>query len=162
MRPSAGLEQRRQAAPFPKCFFDELKPFSAADVASDPLCSFAPIAVLANAERTALNLSQARSFAKHFGVAFVRWRLLLTKKSALLRKDCIRRSTAWTRCTFAVRTPSPWRSHSLTTNCRLWSRARDGQPCAGRARAAATRLRRAGECKSAKAHRGLARLESWV
>jgi hypothetical protein len=81
----AVLEQMRRTGvlrPFPRCFFDKLKPLSAADVASDPLWSFAPIAVLSNAERTALNLRQARSFAKHFGVAFVRWRLPLTKKSA--------------------------------------------------------------------------------
>jgi hypothetical protein len=52
-----------------------LKVLTAADVSADPDWKFAPVAVMGNPEANVINACQVMSFAKHFNLPLVRWKM---------------------------------------------------------------------------------------
>ena len=67
---------------------------TAADVQEDPAWMFAPVGVLSNAERHAINASQAKRFAAQHGVPVLRWRRQMFKYGADKKKGYEKRLRA--------------------------------------------------------------------
>ena len=73
--------------PVPASFVDGLREVSSEDVAADRAWVFAPIAVLSQRERDALNFAQLLRFAKYFNLPLVRWRRELAGASTKMPKE---------------------------------------------------------------------------
>ena len=76
------IRRTAEVQPIPDEMIAGLAQISAEDVALDSGWAFAPIAVLGQAERDALNASQMLAFAEVHGRTLVKWRLELNKASA--------------------------------------------------------------------------------
>jgi hypothetical protein len=74
-------------SPVPAKFVDGLREVSSEDVAADPAWLFAPIAVLSQRERDALNYAQLLRFAKYFNLPLVRWRRELAGASKSMPEE---------------------------------------------------------------------------
>jgi hypothetical protein len=78
------MRQVDSAQPIPESFLNSLQPLTAADVKADETWRFAPIAVLSNLERHAINLAQARAFAASKGHILIKWKKPMVGAAALL------------------------------------------------------------------------------
>ena len=61
--------------PISESFVRKLQPVSITDVQDDEGWLFAPVGVLSKIERDAINISQLKTFAKHFDLPLVKWKL---------------------------------------------------------------------------------------
>jgi hypothetical protein len=61
--------------PVSPAFVKDLQPVSLLDIQEDVSWIFAPVGVLSRIERDAINISQLKTFAQHFDIPFVKWKL---------------------------------------------------------------------------------------
>eukprot|EP00966_Prymnesium_polylepis_P279175 6449669-Prymnesium_polylepis.1 len=78
------MRQVDSSQPVPESFLSAIQPLTAADIQADETWRFAPIAVLGNPERHAINLAQAHAFAASKGHILIKWKKSMVGAAALL------------------------------------------------------------------------------